>query len=248
MNRSSFTLNRYKNGFTLVELLVVISIIALLISILLPVLGSARKSAVALKCMNNVRQTNMALYQYHMDSKDKIAGYRIPKLQPTHANINWWAALLNRNYIQSDDRPGTVMFTNVTASVTKDSLPPLRCVDETFTSRYSSQNVRKLDTEEMPAVYIHLNKSTRSRFLVSYTMNWNMGDAGSQKRLSQASRALSDIIYITCGEKVGRFETLAEWQGLNMFVHNGATNTAYMDGHVKALRKESISNVAQLAF
>ena len=59
-----------RKAFTLVELLVVISIIALLVAILMPALGQARNQAKQVYCLNNLRQMAITAINYSLNNDD----------------------------------------------------------------------------------------------------------------------------------------------------------------------------------
>jgi prepilin-type N-terminal cleavage/methylation domain-containing protein/prepilin-type processing-associated H-X9-DG protein len=88
-------------GFTLVELLVVIGIIAVLTAILFPVLAGARGKARQLQCASHVRQITQAMLTYASEYGDHLppATYERPASRFTLPwqpviNINWWDIML----------------------------------------------------------------------------------------------------------------------------------------------------------
>jgi prepilin-type N-terminal cleavage/methylation domain-containing protein/prepilin-type processing-associated H-X9-DG protein len=86
--------SRAHSGFTLIEVLVVVAIIALLISILLPSLRAARQQAQNMYCASNLRQTGHAFIYYTQAHKDYYPG------------AGSWAELVGP-YIHRERRGGT---------------------------------------------------------------------------------------------------------------------------------------------
>ena len=80
-----------REGFTLIEVLVVVAIIALLVSILLPSLSRARAHARSATCLSNLHQFSIGVLAHASQNKGKIPG-------ETQADEEGWAHIVARQF------------------------------------------------------------------------------------------------------------------------------------------------------
>jgi prepilin-type N-terminal cleavage/methylation domain-containing protein len=115
-----------RKGFTLVELLVVITIIGILIALLLPAVQAAREAARRMQCTNNMKQVGLALHNYH--SALQCFPPAVLWGNRTKAQHHTWLTLI-LPYMEQQSLWGTVDFTRPAwgQKVVSTPLASLRC-------------------------------------------------------------------------------------------------------------------------
>lgn len=105
-------MKRNAEGFTLVELLVVIGIISILISILLPALSRARDQAQTVACQSNMRQLALATLMYAHDNRGSVpfSTKDDDNCTPDRQGVPWFTYMANNFTTNIRQCPGqTVM-------------------------------------------------------------------------------------------------------------------------------------------
>jgi prepilin-type N-terminal cleavage/methylation domain-containing protein/prepilin-type processing-associated H-X9-DG protein len=209
-----------KRGFTLIEMLVVIGIIALLAAILFPVFGKVREGARKTSCMNNMRQLGLAFQQYQTD----YHRYPLPGQYQKWADGAHWVTGGETLDNKPKDYPssangglalGASPFTYVSgrqAYVEQGALFP-----------YVKED----------AAYICPSAPNNNDKKLSYSMNCAVAGLGEQRLRKPAEIALlvdeGDTIndgYFWATSNSGSTDAL-------MKTHNGGGNVLFTDGHVK---------------
>jgi prepilin-type N-terminal cleavage/methylation domain-containing protein len=228
--------HNHRQGFTLVELLVVIAVVGILAGMLLPALARSRARAQGVYCLNNTRQLTLAWLMYADDHGSRLPynlGGDLSRATVAEKNpLNWVNNILN----WEPDKDNT----NIT-TITEASLSP-------YASRVVSIYRCPSDTV-LSEIQRSLGWTARVR---SYSMNAMVGNAGelSSSGVNQNNTnyvqffALSAIprpseIFVFLDEHPdsindGYFINKAykwDWIDLPASYHNGAGCFSFADGH-----------------
>ena len=234
-------------GFTLVDLLVVITIIGILAAILLPVLSRAKARTQTTVCQNNLRQLTIAFHAYVDDNNDRI--------------------MENHPVAEAGSRQSDCWVAGVMSTENDDWVPPLFKTEATNTALFycEGRSEGTLIGYKEPRYYGSLgtyaknpkiyrcpaddsysvfngNKELRARsYTISMAMNGN-GHKDRFRRLSDVREASRMALFIdehpdTIG--AGCFKSPIFTSGLEIWIslptarHSGGANLSFVDGHVE---------------
>ena len=221
-------------GFTLVELLVVIGIIAVLISILLPALGRARAQANSVACLSNMRQLGTSLIFFENEHNGYVPkAFFNEEASPGGPKWQWANPLYGWEHVLLDYMKG--------------SQKTFRCpADDTSILRYNSAY---WDDPALASVWDQ--PLTADNVAGSYRLNISdMGSALYAIKSTQLRKSTESIVF--CDGKASGFNQLATWdtgeseiwpkmednigKNIDFDRHpNKRLNFTFVDGHAEPL-------------
>jgi len=211
-------------GFTLLELLVVIAVIAVLAGLLLPVLSRAKAKANTIACLNNTRQLTLAWTVYADANADRCVNNH--GADQTRTERNTWVNQVLSWGADSDNTNAMLLTDALLGDALGKAFPPFKCPAD----RALADNGPRLRSYSL-----NMMVGDPGRLLDEYNRDFRQylrtGDVSNPARtflfLDEHPDTITDGFFMI---RLGRYE----WSNLPGSSHNGGANVSFADGHAES--------------
>ena len=212
-------------GFTFLELLVLLGVLALLGLTLLPALAGSRSGSPSIQCLNNTRQLTTAWRMYADDFDDRC----IANAKPVSGAMDWTASPDNTNSALLTD-PNTSPLAPYVTSVALWKCP----ADKYQSSANPGPRIRSVSLNGAlggkPAFYNEL--PGRTYFSAQKLSDLNIpGPAQVFVLIEEHPDSINDSVFMP---NAGLLSPNASWRDLPASYHNGAAVLSFADGRSEA--------------
>jgi len=228
-----------RSAFTLVELLVVIGIIAVLISLLLPALNSARRSARTVGCASNMRQIGQAMMNYVAENGGLLPFGAI-YYELDRQTV--WDDLLHQYLGGTQARSGVLQ-----RAITPNAPSVLRCPEDQF-DRPIWALPGSVRSFSMPQSIQGSDPVTRVTHGTGGSTNWVLATNSPQTlgfrayRMTELRNSSGTLLLVerhernVAGNVFGAVIDRPADQSPRVPPHNKRFNYLFVDGHIESLR------------
>jgi len=218
--------NKPGHGFTLIEVLVVIAIVAVLASLLLPVLGKSKGKAHGIVCMNHIKQLSIAWALYTDENEDRLVNNH--GIQETLRRKENWA----NNLQDWGTRDGNTNLLDLTSGKLAPYLSGDTAVFKCPSDRSVAENgprIRSMSMNSLVGDPGELTNQFNPQMVQFFKMTEIPTPADIYVFLDEHPDTINDGFFMN------RWEDYV-WGNLPASFHDGAANLSFADGHVESHR------------